>query len=473
MTRTHFLTALLAIGAALLAPTAMAKRLPAIHGRSIQIDPNFPYYQNRSRDSIAREMQVNGFKIVRYVITDDSTIDDELIEAFHRRGIAVWYQTGGNGFYSPGNPEPPNWQMWRMVHIGTVTDDSYKFMSMSHPDYIAWKKAKVVAVARNHAFDGIEIAEPFQMSWGGPENAYYGDFHPEALKAFTAFSGYAEPPDFKYPTSPRYYKTDTVRYRKWQDFRVHAANAFINEIVNGPGGLRESVPGIPFCAWSLANTSPIAGRDPADVIREWQGMDAVEIARTVKPDMICIQTNWPDWITPELPGNYPLQYKSFADPLKAAFPDMPYIIQADIGSLQPMRRSREWIAAFEAACKDIGAVGNTAYMYDLALWMYTEPPKVKRVEADRTEITLIFQKCVNPASATRKENYTIIGPDGQAVTIRRAVVDGNLVKLITEPLKRGRFYALSYRDVKDEPGRWFVRGQADNTGRGTMQFRVR
>jgi hypothetical protein len=453
---------------------AASKRLPAIVGRSIQIDPDFPYYQNRSADSIAWEMKANGYRIVRYVVTNDGRIRDDLIRAFHKQGIAVWYQTGGNGFYTVGKPEPKNWQEWRMAFAGPYPkDEEYQFISMSHPNFIAWKRGKIVEVATHHAFDGVEIAEPFQMGWGGPEGSLYGDLSPAALRAFTAWSGYKEPPEFKDAASPRYYKTDNKRYAKWQDFRVHAVAAYLNAVVNGPGGLRKKCPGVLFCAWALANTSPSPGRNPAELMREWQGMDAVAIARVVNPDMMCFQTNWPDWSTPELPGDYPKQYRPFTDPFKAALPRVPFIVQADIGSQTAMRRSREWIATFENACKEIGTVGSTAYMYDIALWMYTEPPQVRIAVAKGTGILLVFQKCVDPKTAGDANRYHISDANGRAVAAAKATVDGNLVHLTTSRLTEGNRYTVAFEGVRDDPARWLEKGQPANEGTQSLNVTAR
>lgn len=451
---------------------APARRPPPIAGRGIQIDPGFPYFRDRSPDSIAWEMRANGYSIIRYVITNDSVIDDDLIAALHRHGLAVWYQTGGNGFYTVGDPVPPDWEDWRMGLLGGTPEGAYQFMSMSHPGFIAWKRGKVVEVAKQHDFDGVEIAEPFQMGWNGPNQPVYGDFSPPALAAFRIFSGYTEPPDFTDPKSPRYYKTDTPRYQRWQDFRVHAVARFLNAIVNGPGGLREQAPGMPFCLWTLCNTSPDPKRDPVDLIREWQGIDAVEIARAVRPDMVAFQTNWPDWITPELPGDYPLQYRSFTDPLQKALPGMPFIVQADIGSLQPMRRSRAWIADFERACREIGAIGSTAYMHSLALWTYTEAPEVRITRPAPRETLLVFQKRLDPVTAADVANYRLTGSDGKSVAVRSATVDGNLVHLQTDALRRGKAYRLRVEGVQDDPSRWFVKDQPANTARQTVRFTV-
>jgi len=70
-------------------------------GRSIQVAPIFPYYRDRSAESIVSEIAASGYRCVRLAVELDST-DPKLVEEFHKAGIAVWYTTFGNGTYSPG-----------------------------------------------------------------------------------------------------------------------------------------------------------------------------------------------------------------------------------------------------------------------------------------------------------------------------------------------------------------------------------
>ena len=80
-----------------------------LFGKSIQVDTGFAYYQGRSNDSIAREIEVNGYSVVRYIVTNDLHVNDGLIAAFHHRGIKVWYQTSGTA--SMASP-------WASLRIG-------------------------------------------------------------------------------------------------------------------------------------------------------------------------------------------------------------------------------------------------------------------------------------------------------------------------------------------------------------------
>jgi len=431
----------------------------------MQIDPGFNYYKGRSAESVARELEVNGYRIVRYVVTNDTDIDDKLLDAFHKRKIAVWYLTFGNGFYGEAAGMPAGWEKWKTGLIGPPADGmGYTFLSLSHPEYRAWKRDQIVGVMRKHAFDGVEVAEPFQMGWDGPEKGIYGDLSPVAIEAFRAYSKMDGPPDFKDPKSPKWYKTDAGRYSKWVDFRVHEVSDYLAGLVKG---FKKAFPKKPFAVWALANTSPDPKRDPAALIREWQGVDAVAMVKAGGADMVCFQTNWPDWSNPELPGDYPKLYKSFTEPFKKACPKVPFIIQADTGSQDDMRRGRAWIAQFEKACLEVGGVGSTAYMYDIGLWMYTEKPEIKQVEVKGNEVLLVFQKRVDPVVCAETSRYSLT-PD---VKVIDAKVDGNLVRLTVEGLKPGR-YTLSAKGISDDPKSWMTKGQKANVADASATFRI-
>src|SRR5690625_2051945 len=61
----------------------------ALHGKSIQIDPGFPYYQNRSVESIVDEIELAGYNSVHYFVVNENDVNGRLIDAFRKRGIAV------------------------------------------------------------------------------------------------------------------------------------------------------------------------------------------------------------------------------------------------------------------------------------------------------------------------------------------------------------------------------------------------
>lgn len=429
-------------------------------GPSIQIDPGYEYFQKRSPQSVASEIRVNGYKVVRMIVTNDDEVDEKLIEAFHAQGMKVWYQTFGNGFYGGPAGLPKGWESWKMGLINVEGDPGYTFLSLSHPEYRKWKLARMVATLRNHKFDAVEVVEPFQMGWEGPEKGMYGDFSPAALAAFQKVSGYDAPPEFKDKANARWYRTDTQRYSKWVDFRVHAVNEFLKEIGDG---LRREVPGRPFCVWALANSSPDPKRSPFDLAREWQGIDAGEMANAAKADAVCFQTNWPDWSNSALPGDYPKTYLPFIEALRKKNSKVPFLIQADIGSWESMRRSREWIRLFEETCRKVGATGSTAYSYSMGLYSYAEAPEVREHHLGKDQVRLVFQKRLDAVSASDPASYRV---DGQTPTSAKA--DGNEVTLTLKGIRKGM--TLLIDGVKDDPKLWLFKDKPANTAHQKLKL---
>ena len=237
--------------------------------------------------------------------------------------------------------------------------------------------------------------------------------------------------------------------------RVHEVSTFVRDLKRGTERARS---GRPFSVWTLANSSPVPGRTGQQLVREWQGVDAVDIERTAKPDLICFEVNWPDWMNPALPGNYPLGYGSFTDPLRHHFPNVPFIFQADLGSSPGSRRSRQWIQQFEDASRQMGATGSTLYMHGIEKWIYTEAPQVRQTEKTPDGLLLIFQKRLEPSSAGTARNYRFT----PAVKVLSAIADGNLVRLKLGGPRVGVRYLISIDNVRDDPRQWIFKGSPSN-----------
>jgi hypothetical protein len=426
---------------------------PRLLGPSIEVDPGYEYFQNRTEESVASEIRVNGFRVVRYVVTNDDHVDQKLIDAFHSQGISLWYETFGNGFYGSSSGLPKGWEAWQMSLLNPEHDSGYTFLSLSNSTYRKWKCARIVSTLKKHNFDGIEIVEPFQMGWDGPEKGAYGDFSPAAIAAFREFSGYDSAPEFKDKTSKRWYRTDVPRYRKWIEFRVREVDGFLSQIGES---VRKSAPGRPLGIWALANSSPDPAISPVAVEREWQGIDAGEMANAANADLIVFETNWPDWSNPDLQGNYPNLYRPFFEELRSKAPGVPFMVQADIGSLAPNRRSRAWLKEFEETCVKDGAAGSTSYAYPFGLWTYTEPPEVRETRIHGNRLKLVFQKRLNPKSAVDLSHYVFQGRE----KILAAKVDGNEVTLTVGGLNKGD--KLVVRGVEDDPKTWLLKDKPPN-----------
>jgi hypothetical protein len=418
------------------------------YGRSIQVDPAFGYYQGRSAASIAAEVRANGYSIVRYVLTAESNVDPALIAAFQREHIGVWYVTFCNGTYSTKDL-PAGWQAWQMVTRADLEgkkrdSDGFTRLCLNNPAYRAWKKRQVVHLLRQQPFQGVDLMEPHWPEYPGVTSPEYGCFCPHCLAAFRKrFPEETLLPDVEHADSPRSPQRNPALWRKWLQFRQAGVTDFLNGLVNGAGGIRQTTPQTRACLWTLALTEP----NGVQQMREECGEDAGEIARVVRPDMYCFQTNWPDWMRADLKPNYVESYRPFLEQVRHVAPDMPLMIQADTGSEAPNRRSWDWIAAFERACAMLGVSSTTCYEYFIGDYMYTDPPRLVEVHRTRNEVVLSFTKRL-ATSATDLSHYAL-----SAGRITTARVDGSLISLSVEGLHLGDTATLTVRNLSDDAGR--------------------
>lgn len=428
---------------------------------TIQIDPTFAYYGDRSEASIAAELEQAGYRSVRYFVTDESKINGKLVRALRERGMDVWAMALGNGAYGTAHL-PSAWRSWQMELLKPV-NDGYVRLSPLSAGYTAWKKSALAAIVREHPFTGLEIAEAYFPEWNGLSTGVYGDIGPLAQAAFRRFSGGAMP-EFRLRTSPLYYKKDRARYLLWVDFRVRAVNEFLHEIINGHGGVRDANPRIRIATWSLAVD---AGGDPVGDVREVQGLDPIELIRRVRPDAHMLQTHWPDWMRTRLPADYIRRYRAFAEPIRLAFPDLPLGVQTDIGSQRRMRRSRAWLKQFAETAHMLGYRFWTAYEYSIGLPMYEEPPLLLSAErlGSAHRVRLSFSKRIDPASAAggafRIRKYGGGGAGFRQAAIRVDNVDGQLVELWSDAFPHEAF-ELEVNGIRDTPDRWLLRDQPAN-----------
>ncbi|CAG7620771.1 hypothetical protein PAESOLCIP111_02296 [Paenibacillus solanacearum] len=429
---------------------------------TIQIDPTFDYYKDRSAESVAMELELAGYRNVRYFVTDETRVKGRLVSALRERGMSVWAMVLGNGSYTTGHL-PADWKEWQMTLLRPVQDGYFRFTPFSHR-YVTWKKSACAELVRRYPFTGFEVAEPYFPEWNGLSSGVYGDVGPYARAAFKRFSG-GEMPEFRYSASPSYYKKDRARYLLWIEFRVQAVNGFLHELINGPGGVRDARPDIAIATWSLAVD---AGREPVDAVREYQGIDAAEMIRLVRPDLHVLQTHWPDWMRAKLPPDYVKRYDPFIRQIRASHRNIPIGVQTDIGSLRPMRRSRDWLKRFASAAEQSGCRMWTAYEYSIDLPMYTEPPvPLLARRLDRERLLLAFSKRVDAASALEPGHYRLagagIGAEVQPVPLAldACSVDGHVVVLSSASWPAQAF-ELDISGVRDTPERWLLKGKRAN-----------
>lgn len=435
---------------------------PDPFARSIQIDPQFAYYRDRSPDSIASEVRANGFGAVRLIYVCESAIDPALVKAFHNAGLAVWLTTFGNGTYSTAD-FPPGWEKWKMKLMSSDTSPAagFTYLCLNDPGYREWKKKRIVDALKRAPFDGVEMAEPFWPAYMGPENKSYGCLCEDCRDAFLKmYPDEKTIPDFSDESSPDYYKTNKELYEKWIDFRAKSVVAFHGYIYNTPGGVRDVHPRVKIATWGIADDVP----NPVETLIEWEGIDGAMLAAAIRPDMYVIQTDWPDWTRPDLSPDYPLKYKPFVDAIHSTMPKLPVIMQADNGSWENCRRDWGWLRRCESAARKAGMVGVTAYEYHLALDIYEAEPAPVRTYAYDSTIRIAFNKRLDARTATDLANYTV--DTGKVLS---ASCDGNLVFLKVE----GRPTRVSVRNISDDPARRFFKNHPPVTMKSERTVAVR
>lgn len=454
LSRRAFLAASGAVTAAVALPGVAAAAVPSARrdllGPSIQVDPTFPYYLDRSADSIADEIRANGYRVVHYFVVNELSVNGEFVDALRRRGIAVWAMVVGNGSYAVDG-WPDGWEQWQMQLLKPIDLGGFHFFSPFSDPYVRWKKQLLASLVGRYPFDGLELAEPYFPEWNGIQSGVYGDVGTLAQQAFRDAYG-QDIPEFSDPDSPAYYRTDTARYAKWVQFRVDAVNRYLDEIVNGAGGVRATRHEVAVATWSLGVD---AGPDSVALEREYQGLDAARMVTKVRPDVHVFQTNWPDWTRPDLPADYVTRYQPFVNRVRAVRPDLPIGVQTDIGSQLAMARDDVWIAEFARTASAMRLATWTAYEYHIGKYMYVDPPRpVSARMVSRGSIEVTFQKRIDPSSAKASGSFELVTSQSRRTVASDAVsVDGNLVTLVTGPPPSGEL-RVAVSNVTDEPDRW-------------------
>jgi hypothetical protein len=440
---------------------AAKRKKNALNGPSIQVSPGFAYYENRSKESLADEIVLAGYKTVHYFVTNENFVDKELIKAFQNRNIAVWAMVLSNGTYST-KAFPKDWKDWKVKFIGPYNFEGFTFLSPFSGAYLNWKKDSLRRLLMETPFDGIEFAESYLPgSWEESTKASHGDVSTNARIVFKEKYN-RNIPEFFDVNAPEYYKSDVALYKLWIDFRVDGVNNFLNELINGKGGVRTVRPDILVATWSLGID---AGPNSVELLRTHNGLDVPEMVKLVKPDIHFIQTHYPDWIKPEaeLPATYFKAYSPFFEEIHNVNKKLPIGLQADIGSVKSMIKSGAWLKQFFAEAAKSGYSTAMAYEYQLGGYIYTDKPVLLRAtRKNENNLQLVFNKRVDEKSAAVRANYTFISKGKTLqVNIHKIETDGNCVILTTDRLP-ARMFELEVKEIQDTPELWFYKGYPAN-----------
>lgn len=445
------------------------RRKKLLHGRTVQIDTAFPYYHNRSNESIASELRVNGFDGVYYYTGTDTRLRPGLVGEMQRQKLGVGLMTLPSLVYwseaQLAERLPAGWRDWLIEFTGSGMD-IYRFIGFVYPEYNAWYKNYLNGMLLRHRFDAFTFAEIMYPIYDGPEKnpPFYGDVSPGFQAAFKRATGSETFPNFTDPADPDYFRTNTGLYRQLVEYRVRTIDDFYDDIINGPGGAREAAPGILFATWTLGINIP----DGVAKLREWEGNDIVTMIRRVKPDLHFIQTHAPDWANPALPGDYPLAYQPFFDAVRTANPDVKIGMQADLGSLGPSRRDPAWQKQFYDACRKAGVDTTTYYEFGLRWEIYSQPPRLCEIRRDGDTLLLVFDQRLNAESAMLMKGRELRGKD-RSYRIAECRWDGNLLRLKPDALPAaGEELTVPVGGVADDPAVRFPASNLEPMPRGPV-----
>lgn len=445
------------------------RREKLLHGRTVQIDTAFPYYHNRSNESIASELRVNGFDGVYYYTGTDTGLRPGLVGEMQRQKLGVGLMTLPSLVYwseaQLAERLPAGWRDWLIEFTGSGMD-IYRFIGFVYPEYNAWYKNYLNGMLLRHRFDAFTFAEIMYPIYDGPEKnpPFYGDVSPGFQAAFKRATGSETFPNFTDPADPDYFRTNTGLYRQLVEYRVRTIDDFYDDIINGPGGAREAAPGILFATWTLGINIP----DGVAKLREWEGNDIVTMIRRVKPDLHFIQTHAPDWANPALPGDYPLAYQPFFDAVRTANPDVKIGMQADLGSLGPSRRDPAWQKQFYDACRKAGVDTTTYYEFGLRWEIYSQPPRLCEIRRDGDTLLLVFDQRLNAESAILMKGRELRGKD-RSYRIAECRWDGNLLRLKPDALPAaGEELTVPVGGVADDPAVRFPASNLEPMPRGPV-----
>jgi hypothetical protein len=107
-----------------------------------------------------------------------------------------------------------------------------------------------------------------------------------------------------------------------------------------------------------------------------------------------------------------------------------------------------WAACFVAGCARVGLPPGRERVED------DEPPRLKKVSTvDANHVEVYFSEGMDEKTLRAKENYAVVGEDGEPLAVDAAVVvRPDMVSLVTDAQEAGIEYTLVARNVADASG---------------------
>lgn len=406
----------------------LALAVTALGASSVSVDPSLAYYSGRSAASIADELIANGYTDVHLVCSSESGTDADFVKALADAGLKVWMQVSLNTVAS-STKLPDGSKSWGMKLKKNDAGASSTYFCLNNPGYREWRKAEIVKALSSMRFYGVDLTDCFFPGTSGPDDDSYGCICDACVQAFHKMYPDAKNlPDFTNGASPNYYKRNTRLYEEWIGFRVSSVVGFLDDLVNGTGGIREKCQLVKVATWSPASGAASAIK----TLREHNGVEAAAIVNRVKPDIHVLSTDISEWSQPDISDSYPEKYKPITDSLHEAAPLLTIALQTDIGSHKDTRRSREWMKQVEKSASTIRCDTVIFSDYSMGDYIYTEQPVVVKAVSETGGVKLIFNKCLDAISASSIANYTL-----SSGRVDFAKVDGNVVHLTVSGVTDG------------------------------------
>lgn len=329
-----------------------------IKGNSIQIDPLVLYSLKITPDSLIRDLKRAKITSVHFIVVnkwdgrkDDNLFRKEYFRALRKNKIAIWLMLPGNCMYD----QLP--KSWEMEFLKPYPEDNLRFYSFHNEEYIKWQEQRVKRIFENYDFDGIGFAESYFPEWNTINtNGHYGDISLFARKKFTKDFLQLEIPVLSIDSI----LNNAELFSKWQDYR---AEAILNFNIRMKNAVKIANKNTIYATWAIA----VLGGSISE-IRKHYGLDLIELAKKVSPDVFFIQTSYNEWGNPTLPSNYLTGYEYAKEAIKKANPNIRIGIQTDIASLSFHNpgmgiRLPNWWLEFMNLAADNGYYTNTSYEY--------------------------------------------------------------------------------------------------------------
>jgi hypothetical protein len=199
---------------------------------------------------------------------------------------------------------------------------------------------------REGGFDGVQLAEIWFENWGGPQvqgkpNPRYACVCEACLVRFQRLTGTNARPMLTDPESETFYQkpANTTLYAKWVDMRVQTIQEFGTSII---AAARRANPKacIKVMYMGDARVKVYAGR-------EYLGTDLERMVKDWRPDIMCFQDAWQDWLQPDLKPDFVADYaRAYKDRVEKLLPGIFLTSHADIGSKPASKRRVDWIRRF-------------------------------------------------------------------------------------------------------------------------------